>query len=394
MSAILKHTEATWLNSHSFTDTIEIPLLHRLRTLEEELQKVSEAEEPTGFPAHVFEKLRTGGWLTIVLPGRELDFQRGELGKQLDLLRIVGKGNLAAGRIYEGHINALYLIHLYGSEEQKAHLYKEAEEGHLFGVWNTEAADGLSYTTNNQQGLRASGCKTFCSGSLHVTRPIVPGSLLGVDGASVGWQMAILPLDQHQQHRVDASFWKPMGMQSSVSYKIDFTNITVDPVYVLGEPNQYQEQPYFSGGAVRFAAVQQGGAEAIFDATRSFLQKLNRTEDPYQQMRLGQMAIKIETGRNWLRQVEHVFNQSEANEQIIEYANATRSCIAEIGTNCIDLATQCVGARGLLHPEPFARLFSDLTMYLRQPAPDRVLASVGSYVLSKSDTSDDLWRTV
>ena len=45
------------------------------------------------------------------------------------------------------------------------------------------------------------------------------------------------------------------------------------------------------------------------------------------------------------------------------------------------MSERCVGARGLLQPEPFERLHRDLTHYLRQPAPDAVLADVGRFVL-------------
>ena len=57
----------------------------------------------------------------------------------------------------------------------------------------------------------------------------------------------------------------------------------------------------------------------------------------------------------------------------------------------MQLAERCVGARGLLHPQPFARLHADLTTYLRQPAPDIALAQVGQYVGEQTTSAHALW---
>ena len=40
-----------------------------------------------------------------------------------------------------------------------------------------------------------------------------------------------------------------------------------------------------------------------------------------------------------------------------------------------------VGARGMMRPYPFGRMVRDLTMYLRQPAPDAVIERIGRHVL-------------
>lgn len=47
----------------------------------------------------------------------------------------------------------------------------------------------------------------------------------------------------------------------------------------------------------------------------------------------------------------------------------------------LPLAKRCIGTRGLLQPGSFERLHSDLTHYLRQPAPDFVLADMNHFIL-------------
>ena len=370
-------------------------LLSTVGTLSERLahHRTSQSEqEAAAFPEQAFSWLREARLLDVTLPNEPLAFEQDSTARQLQLLKLIGKGNLSVGRIYEGHINALLLIHLFGTPAQQERWYADAQHGqHLFGVWNTQAHDGITIVAQGNGHYELRGAKTFCSGTHHVTRPIVPGQLIDKYGREQGWQMCVVPLNEHPHLPVDPTFWQPLGMKASVSHKIDFSGVVLTEEGLLGEPNDYHQQPYFSGGAIRFAAVQLGGAEAIFDATRTYLQQLRRTEDPYQRMRLGEMATLIETGNLWLRQAGEQADRKAASEQIINYANMTRTVIERIGLDIMRLSERCVGARGLLHPQPFARLHADLTTYLRQPAPDLALAQVGQYVGEHTAPIHTVW---
>ena len=68
-----------------------------------------------------------------------------------------------------------------------------------------------------------------------------------------------------------------------------------------------------------------------------------------------------------------------------------RSAIEDNALRVLALADRSVGARGLLHPEPFERLHRDLTHYLRQPAPDATLAEAGRHVLGDARDASALW---
>ena len=338
-----------------------------------------------GFPTQSFADMAVAGLLTVVLPpalgGAGLD-ARTATGPLLRVLQHVGRGNLAVGRVYEGHLNALLLIQQLGTAAQVARYAADARAGHLFGVWNTEGpAEGvhLEALPNGRNRLR--GAKTFASGAGHVSRPLITGAL--PDGQ--GWQLFVLPADVRMP-ALDRSFWQPLGMRATASFRADLTGLELDAADLIGPPNAYYQQPAFSGGAIRFAAVQLGGAEAVFEETRNFLRGLGRTDDPYQRQRLGEMAILLESGRHWVRgAAEHAARVEaatpESAEATVAYANMMRTAIE---ANCLEmlrLAERCVGARGLLRPQPFERLHRDLTHYLRQPAPDGALADVGRFVL-------------
>lgn len=350
----------------------------------------AETHASGGFPEREMEALREAGLLHVTLPGEALEMEGGYTLELLQLLKLIGRGNLSLGRIYEGHVNALLLIHLYAQPAQRERWYDEARAGHLFGVWNTEMDDGVHLYYRPDGSIRVKGSKSFCSGADRVTRPLITGYLHQPNNKISGWQMAVVELDRHDIP-VDPGFWNPLGMQGSVSYKLDFSRVVLTSDDLLGRPDDYQVQPSFSGGAIRFAAVQLGAAEALFDATRAFLRRVKRTENTQQQMRLGEMAIAIESGNLWLDQSARLTDAGGDTERIVTYANMVRTTVKRICTETLQLATQCVGARGMMHPLPFARLHTDLIMYLCQPAPDAVLTSIGSYHAHLEKPVHDLW---
>ncbi len=69
-----------------------------------------------------------------------------------------------------------------------------------------------------------------------------------------------------------------------------------------------------------------------------------------------------------------------------------RTAISDICEKVMNLCVKCVGARGLNKPFHFERIIRDLTIYLRQPAPDASLAAYGSYVLENAKPNDDSRR--
>ena len=213
------------------------------------------------FPEEEFRRVVEAGLLATPLPrahgGLGLGTAPGGMLAGLQLLTRIGWGNLAVGRVYEGHVNALQLIALFGAPEQIARAAADAREGgNLFAVWNTEGADGVRLEPLPGGGVRLCGAKLYTSGAGWVGRAIVPGAL--PDG---GWQICLVPMDEVTT-TIDPSVWRPLGMRASASYKTDFTGVELGPEALIGPPGAYHRQPWFSGGAIRFAAVQLGGGAA------------------------------------------------------------------------------------------------------------------------------------
>ncbi len=359
-------------------------------------QKISEnagnIDAEGAFPEQEFSWIAEAGLLAKTIA--EPENYPIKTASVLQLLKKMGSASLAVGRIYEGHVNALQLIDLYGKNFHKKYWFDEVKTGKkLFSVWNTQADNGIKINDLGDGYYRLEGSKTFCSGSGWIDRPLITGELISAN--KKGWQMCIIPTEKVKPIRIDSSFWKPLGMRASASFKMDFTGVEIQEKDLLGLPDEYYRQPWFSGGAIRFAAVQLGGAESILSETQSFLRMLGRTDDAFQRARIAEMAYLIESGNLWLNQagnnMDEWLNHPNSAEKIITYAGMVRTAIAEICKRVMHLSEQCVGARGLMRPNPLERIHRDLTFYLRQPAPDATLTQIGGYVLNQPKT-DGIWN--
>ena len=332
------------------------------------------------------------------LGGLGLGFETGQTDELLMLLQEIGRGNLVVGRIYEGHVNALQLIQTFGTSEQIKAYAGDARQQMIFGVWNAEAQDGVKIIPLDNCKYRLEGRGGGgCTGCGYVERPFVNGKL--PDGS---WQMCIVPMDEVATV-VDPDWWQPAGMRATVSYKVDFTGGEVEQESLLAQPGDYFRQPWLSGGVIRFAAVQLGGASALFDATRQYLQKLDRCGHPQQQERLGKMAIAIESGNLWLKGAAQLVDNyapvfggypndhQEQAAKLVAYSNMVRTAIEQICIDTIQLSQRSIGTLGLLPPEPMERIIRDLSLYLRQPAFDAALTDVGKYVLAETVNANEIW---
>ena len=360
------------------------------------IQAVPDHEEEAALtsPAKDVRLLSEAGLLKITLPGEALSFSLNKTPQLLQWLKAVGRKDLSLGRLYEGHVNALLLIHLYATAQQKEKWFADAERGYLFGVWNTGTSELLSIHLQDENDFVLSGKKTFASGAGIVKRALVTGTL-NHDGKEA-WQMCIINGDELPEDAIDDESWKPMGMKNSLSYTVDFTGYTGSRWELLGNGNDYYQQPFFSAGAIRFCAVQLGGAEAIYNHTTAYLKTLRRTEDPFQQMRIAQMATELTSSDLWIQQAatnwDNWNDDAAQKDKLIAFANMTRIAVERTCLQVIELASQCVGARGLMESLSIEQKIRDLQFYLRQPAPDAAVTDVSKYMIASSHNIEAVWH--
>jgi alkylation response protein AidB-like acyl-CoA dehydrogenase len=343
-------------------------------------------DEDGAYPAADVTSLYEAGLLTAVLPvncgGTGLS------GLSLsEVLRSIGSGSLPLGRLFEGHVNALELVLRYGNDKQVGLVAEEARAGKMFGVWNTDDSNGLRLIHRHGRSW-LEGRKVLASGAGHIERPLVTAT------DENGRRLMVLPkLDA--PWRADLSGWTAQGMRASATGAVDFTGVQVERVEIVGCEGDYERQPWFSAGAWRFAAVQLGGMERLFDLLRRRLQETNRGKDPHQAARLGAAAMAVETARLWVTQAATIAEAplgSRVPEQLVAYVNLARLAVEAAALDLMQLVQRSVGLPAFLRPNPIERISRDLATYLRQPGPDRALTDAAAWTLARPAGVQDLWR--
>lgn len=301
-------------------------------------------------------------------------------------LRLVGRASLPLGRIFEGHVNAAKLVLRRGDIAQAEAAARDLRAGRLFGVWNTDPPGGEPPLALENGVLK--GRKVLCSGAGWVERALVTAREAGAP-ADAPTRMVLVPLERHA--RADLSGWTAQGMRASATGAVDFTGLRVGPAELIGRPGDYLAQPDFSAGAWRFAAVHCGGVEAVLGALRDHLRRTGRGADPHQAARLGQAAMATETARLWVEAAALRAEAPGAGSEAVAHVGLARLAVERAALDVLELAQRSVGLQALMRPNPLERLARDLATYLRQPAPDRVLAEAAAFVLSAPQEPGDLW---
>jgi alkylation response protein AidB-like acyl-CoA dehydrogenase len=348
--------------------------------------RASAYDEDGAYPAADVNALHESGLLAAVLPVR--CGGAGLSGLCLsEVLQSIGSGSLPLGRLFEGHVNALELVLRYGNQEQVDLVAEEARAGKLFGVWNTDDANGLRLIHRYGRSW-LEGRKVLASGAGHIHRPLVTAT------DENGCRLMVL-LKLGASDRADLSAWKAQGMRASATGAVDFTGVEIEPMEIVGREGDYERQPWFSAGAWRFAAVHLGGMERLFDLLRRHLQETNRGQDPHQAARLGRATLAVETARLWVAQAASTTDASlgsRAPEQLVAYINLARLAVEAAALDLMQLVQRSVGLQAFMRPNPIERISRDLATYLRQPGPDRALTDAAAWVLAQPVGAQDLWR--
>jgi alkylation response protein AidB-like acyl-CoA dehydrogenase len=343
-------------------------------------------DEDGAFPDADVNALHESGVLTAVLP-----VSYGGAGLSglclSEVLQSIGSGSLPLGRLFEGHVNALELVLRYGDQEQVDLIAEEARAGKLFGVWNTDDANGLRLIHRYGRSW-LEGRKVLASGAGHIERPLVTAT------DENGRRLIVLPR-LGAPARADLSRWTAHGMRASATGAVDFTDVEIDRIEIVGGKGDYERQPWFSAGAWRFAAVHLGGMKRLFDLLRKHLQETNRGQDPHQAARLGQATMAVETARLWVAQAASSTEAplgSRAPDQLVAYVNLARLSVEAAALELMQLVQRSVGLQAFMRPNPIERISRDLATYLRQPGPDRALTDAAAWILAQPVAVQDLWR--
>lgn len=332
-----------------------------------------DAEE--AFPEQDFWALRELGALRAPLPssqgGQGAGTEPGGMDLILRILTTLGRGNLAVGRLFEAHVNAVKLITAYGTPAQVERAAAEVRDGHLFGLWVTDPPERPLQLSKGS----LHGSKGPCSGAGHVTRALVTVA------TPAGSRMAVVAVDRGVA--IEPKRGALQGMRAAVNGVVQFQDTPLPENALIGGPGDYLREPLLSTGAWRTTAVTLGGLDALVSATRDQLARRGHQAAPLQQDRFGRMLIAQETARLWTAAAAQRAEASEAPvADRVAYVNLSRIAVETACLDAVRLAQRALGLAAFLRPNPVERLLRDLAVYLRQPAPDSVLTEAACHAFS------------
>lgn len=338
--------------------------------------EASDLDRDEAFPTAAIRRLQEIGAFTAPLPrsfrGIGAGTEPGTTPTLVALLRGVGQGSLSVGRILEAHVNAIRLIMEYGSPAQRQGAAQDVHDGHVYGLWVT---DPPSVPLVLDAGV-LHGSKGPCSGAGHVTRALV--TVEAQDGAT----LAVIRLNGSEH--IEPMRGTLHGMRSCANGTVRFDSVLLPLEALIGKPGDYLREPSLSTGAWRTSAVTLGGLDALVEATRQQLKRRNRGGDPQQQDRFGRILIAHETARLWtVEAAQRGEDNSLPVADRVAYVNLARVAIETAALDVMQLVQRSLGLSAFLRPNPVERLLRDLAVYLRQPAPDAVLAEAAQHGLQR-----------
>ncbi|WBO21521.1 acyl-CoA dehydrogenase family protein [Sphingomonas abietis] len=314
------------------------------------------------FPAESLRLLSDDGlhrrFAPIAAGGEAFADERARHDAIRDALRVVGRGDLSVGRLYEGHVNALLLFGWYATPAQTAWLSDALDRDAWFGVWASEPPPGVRLVPSDSPML--DGAKHFASGAGGLDHALVTVAIEG-DGRG----LAIVPANDPA--RTDSSGWRVRGMRASVSGRYDLTGLAIAPSMLLGAPGDYDRDPRFTAGAWRFCAVQLGGIEALLTEVRRSLGDAARA-DPIARARFADALVATRTAGFWV--AEAAARTADEHPDAVPVARLARGVVERAGLDVMEAAARLLGTRSAFDGQRADKIIRDLSLYLRQAGPD------------------------
>lgn len=327
------------------------------------------------FPRSALAAVVAAGWTAPARCGRAAGMAR-----LLELLRELGRGDASVARLVEGHANALELIDRLAPEPLRGTALSLAAGGALYGVWGADPPEGRLVAERDAEGWTLSGAKAFCSGAGDLDAALVLADVAEGEGGRI---LAFVPRDAGLA--VDRDAWRPLGMRASASHAVRFEAVRVGPGAVVCDGAAYLADPWFTGGAMRFAAAHAGAARGLADAARAALTARGRAGAPHQAARLGDIAAELAGLDGLLRTAAEAWEAGtrpgapvRAARRAAAMGTLSRVAAERALMRVATVAQRAVGLGGLIAPHPLERRLRDALTYVRQPAPDAAREAAGA----------------
>ena len=272
-------------------------------------------------------------------------------------LAAVGAHDLSLAKLFEGHTDALAILHEAGAQHDTGDA--------LWATWCAEPPDARLALSSGSDGRQfLDGRKAWCSGARDVTHAVV--SCWRDDGAAM---LAAVDLRQAGV-TVTGDGWHAVGMAASGSVDVRFDRVEAR---VLGGPGFYVGRPGFWHGGAGVAACWFGAATRLAEVLRS---RLAERGDPHRLAQLGQTVVALQASAALMREAAARIDRTPQADAMAD-ALAVRLSVEASAGQVLALVGRALGAGPLCKDAALARLVADLPVFMRQSHAERDLQALG-----------------
>ena len=297
-------------------------------------------------------------------------------------LAAVSEHDLSLGKLYEGHTDALAVMH-------ELALDRDIAVGSTWGMWAAEVPTCRTTVERRLDGrLTLRGAKSWCSGAGRLSH----GLLTAWPTHDVGPQLVRVVMKQDGV-TVDGSTWRAIGMAGSASVDVAFAGAVGDAV---GAPGTYLSRPGFWQGGAGIAACWYGGARALGEALRrSVARTTDATRSLFGALAVGRVDVALHSTAALLRDAAQWIDAhplADASEVALRVRLTAELCAKVL----LDEAGRALGAAAYCRDPHFARMAADLPVFVRQSHAERDFAVLGERVAAplpcvRCGTEDGPW---
>ena len=306
-------------------------------------------------PLEQLQRLIATGLDRLPLPGHGATLQRWQA------LAAIAAVDLSLLKLYEGHTDALAILAEIDGDG--------AAPGSSWGVWCAEMPGARLKLQQGADGRwQLDGRKAWCSGAAGLSHALV--SCWNPAGEAC---LASVALSQPGV-TVTHEGWQAVGMAGSASVDVLFSAAHATPV---GAPGAYLARPGFWHGGAGIAAGWYGAACAL--AGYLYARAGHATPDPVRLAQLGRIDCALRAAGALLREGAAAID-AQPQRDCMELALRLRLAVEDCATLVLQLTTRALGAGPLCRDAHFARLASDLPVFLRQSHAERDQATLGGIV--------------
>lgn len=304
-------------------------------------------------PAAALRQLVDAGADRLPLPGHGATLARWRA------LAEVGAHDLSLAKLFEGHTDALAILHEAGVQDD--------DRPSVWGTWCAEAPDARLRLEHGPGGWTLSGRKAWCSGARGATHAVV--SCWDGDGQAM---LAAVDLRQSGIAMADGA-WQALGMRDSGSIDVHFERATAQP---LGGPDFYVRRAGFWHGGAGVAAVWFGAAAALADALRA---RLAGQADPHRLAQLGEVSVALAGSAALMREAAAAIDRAPDADAMLA-ALSVRLSVEAAATATLAAVGRALGPGPMCKDAAMARRFADLPVFMRQSHAERDQEAVGRIV--------------